>query len=88
MGQTPSSRKPQTWFSKRAMAAIFDVSERYFDRAIRPLIPEKHVRREAGRLFFHPRGVIEAWADARAAKRKNGVAAELELDTMLTAAGL
>ncbi len=57
--------RPAAWFTKQQMASAFDVSETYFDREIRPLIPDKCVRRVGRRLRFYCRGVINAWANAK-----------------------
>ncbi len=57
--------RPSAWCTKQQMAAAFDVSETYFDREIRPLVPEKCVRHVGRRLRFYCRGVIDAWADAK-----------------------
>ncbi len=70
--------RPAAWLTKKALAAVFDVNQSYLDREIRQFIRPEHVRRARGRLLFYGRGVIEAWANARA--KPQGKAAREQRD--------
>lgn len=68
-------RKPNrqtSWLTKQQMAAVFDVSESYFDREIRPAVPADHIRHSTRGLLFYARGVVDAWS-LRRYRRSNVV---------------
>lgn len=81
---SPKPTRPSSWLTKGQIAAVFDVSERYFDRDIRPFVRREHIRANGRKLRFYARGVIEAWADRRAARG----GPEPNLGQLLLAAGL
>jgi len=75
--------KADSWLDKKGIAAAFDVSPRYFDRTIRPLVDRQDVRRQNGRLWFYARGVIEAWARGHITASKGPQREGLELEDLL-----
>lgn len=59
--------KRECWFTKTEMAAMFGISERYFDREIRPLAPRDALRREGRCMMFLAPKVLQAWRDSAVA---------------------
>lgn len=63
--------RPQTWLTRTEMAAVFDVSLSYFDRAIRPFFEsQKLVIYRANRPLFHARKCIDEWSQLNLARRR------------------
>ncbi len=65
MGSPRKPHRHNAWFSKQATALMFDVTEAYFDRQIRPLVSPQHVDKIGGRLIFYGRGVIDAFVRSK-----------------------
>ena len=55
--------------TRQQLLGVFDISGTYFDKAIRPLVADAHIRRVGRRCEYYCRGVIDSWADARANRR-------------------
>lgn len=55
--------KREWWFTKAEMAAMFGISERYFDREIRPLAPRDALRREGRCMMFLAFKILHVWRD-------------------------
>lgn len=88
----PRPNKPdraESWLTRAQMAAIFDVSLSYFDRALRPLFESKRlVRYRANRPLFHARGCIEEWSQLQRRQRQAGQLDNDELDYLVLAENL
>jgi hypothetical protein len=57
------------WKTRQELAETFDVSLTHFDRAIRPLVAAKDVKREGRQVWLYGRAVLDAWLEHRIAGR-------------------
>ncbi|MEQ8836523.1 MAG: hypothetical protein RID07_06930 [Lacipirellulaceae bacterium] len=65
MANPSKPTRPDTWLTKQAMADVLDVTVNYFDREVRWLASDHHVKRDGKRLLFYARGVLDGWYAAR-----------------------
>ena len=80
MANPQKPKRAGTWLSKSQISGVFDISVEYFDRGIRPLMDQNHIRKIGRRVMFYGRGAIEAWARSQAPQPP---AVEPSLDDLL-----
>ena len=59
-----ASTKPNEWFDRASMAAIFGMRASSFDKGPRRFATDEDIRREGRRVMFHAPSIIRRWAEA------------------------
>jgi len=81
--KTQSAKRPGPgWLSKNELSAVFDVNPRTFEKVYRRYASPESEKTIEGKIYFHARSVVNAWAESKDAGRPK-VAPDVDTDPLL-----